>query len=326
MKTMKAIRIHTYGKPDVLQYEDAPIPTPAAGEILVQVKAAGINHLDWGMAGGFFKAIFPIQFPWIPGLEISGIVAAVGEGVQAFKTGDEVYGITNTGAYAAYTIVQEALIAHKPASRSFAQAASVPIGALVAHQGLFEHAQLKAGDTILIHGGAGAIGAYAIQFAHQQGIRVITTASGVDEQFLRSLGAAVFIDYKTTKFETVITEKVDAVFDLVGSDTQVRSYPLIKTGGYLLAANQPPVQAEADAYGVKAIMVQMHPDAKFLSELAQAIDNGKYKVNLAKTYPLHEAAAAWKDVARNSSRPPAEEINKGVEVEKKSGKIVLSID
>ncbi len=227
---MKAIVLHDYGF-EHLRYEDAPTPQAGLGEVLVRLHAASVNQIDAGKASGAVRQFMPLTFPWIPGGDFAGTVEAVGAGVTTFQPGAEVYGTVAAGgnspawggAYAQYIAVPAATIAVKPASLSFAEAAAVPVAALTAWQAVRQVAQLQASQTVLIHGGAGAVGAFAVQFAHQLGAWIIATAAAEDLDFVRSLGADEVLDYKGTRFEDQVKD-VDVVLDLVGGDTQVRSY------------------------------------------------------------------------------------------------------
>ncbi|AMR29381.1 hypothetical protein A0257_21295 [Hymenobacter psoromatis] len=290
---MKALQLHDYGSADDLRYEEIPTPQAGPGEVLVRVRAASVNPIDIVLASGVMRQHMPLTFPWIPGLDFAGTVEAVGAGVTTLAPGTAVYGTNSAGgAYADYLVAPADAVAPKPASRSFAEAASVPVVALTAWQGLMRAGQLRAGQTVLIHGGAGAVGAYAVQFAHQLGARVIATASGSDLDFVRSLGADEVLDYRATPFETVVHD-VDVVFDLVGGDVQQRSFGVLKPGGYLVAVNQPPSAEEAARYGIHGVMFGMKPSAEDLARMARQLDAGILQTNVARTYPLAQAGQAW---------------------------------
>src|SRR3984885_1668069 len=240
---MKAVRLLEYG--GELVFDDVPTPTIARDEILVKIKSTAVNHLDLVKASGAARQILPIDLPWIPGHEFSGVVEQIGSDVAAWAPGDAVFGVGGTGAaYAEYLAVKPATIARKPSNLTFEEAASVPVASQTAWQGIFTHGQLEKGQTILIHGGAGAVGAYAVQLASHAGATVIATASGDDEVYLSSIGASQVIDYREARFENVLRGKVDVVFDWVGGDTQTRSFLVLKEGGYLVAATQPVSQEE----------------------------------------------------------------------------------
>jgi NADPH:quinone reductase-like Zn-dependent oxidoreductase len=322
---MKAIRLLEYGGQLVLN--DVPTPTIARDEILVKVKSTAVNHLDLVKASGAARQILPIDLPWIPGHEFSGVVEQIGSEVAAWAPGDAVFGANGTGAaYAEYLAVKPAVIARKPSNLSFKEAASVPVAAQTAWQGIFTHGHLEKGQTILIHGGAGAVGAYAVQLASHAGATVIATASGDDEAYLNSLGASRIIDYREEQFERVLQRKVDVVFDLIGGDTQKRSFLVLKEGGHLVSATQPVSQEETAKHRVSGAMMRLTPSADVLSRIARLREEGTIRPDVANVYALQDAAQAWKDIAGNlpgvhgmsPSGPGAERRNS-------HGKIVLRV-
>jgi NADPH:quinone reductase-like Zn-dependent oxidoreductase len=295
---MKAIRLLQYG--GQLVFEDVPMPTIARDEILVKVKSTAVNHLDLVKASGTARQILPIDLPWIPGHEFSGVVEQIGSDVVGSAPGDAVFGANRTGAaYAEYLAVKPAIIAGKPSNLSFEEAASVPVAAQTAWQGIFTHARLEKGQTILIHGGAGAVGAYAVQLASHAGANVIATANGNDEAYLNSLGASRVLDYRKMQFEKVLQEKVDVVFDLVGGDTQKRSFLVLKEGGRLISATQPVSQEEAANHGVSGAMMRLAPSGEMLGRIARLLEEGTIRPDVATVYALQDAAQAWKDIAGN---------------------------
>src|SRR6202171_727873 len=251
---MKAVRLLEYG--GQLVFNDVPTPTIARDEILVKIKSTADNHLDLVEASGTLRQILPIDLPWIPGHEFSGVGEQIGSDVAAWAEGDAVFGATTgVGAYAEYVAVKAAAIARKPSNLSFEEAASVPVAAQTAWQGIFTHGHLEKGQTILIHGGAGAVGAYAAQLASHAGATVIATASGHDEAYLNSIGASRVIDYRKAQFEKVLREKVDVVFSLIRGDTQKRAFLVLKEGGHLVAGTQPVSQEETTRHHVSVAMV-----------------------------------------------------------------------
>src|ERR1700716_2353117 len=255
---MKAVRLFEYG--GQLVFDDVPTPTIAPDEILVKIKSTAVNHLDFVEGSGKLRQILPIDLPWIPGHEFSGIVEQIGSDVAACAPGDAVFGTTTgMGAYAEYLAVKAAAVARKPSNLSFEEAASVPVASQTAWQGLFTHGHLEKGQTILIHGGAGGVGAYAVQLASHAGAIVIATASGDDEAYLKSIGASPVIDYREAQFEKVLREKVDVVFDLIGGETQKRSFLVLKEGGYLVSAIQPVSQEETARHRVSGAMMRLAP-------------------------------------------------------------------
>src|SRR5712672_3972874 len=202
---MKAVRVLEYG--GQLVFDNLATPTIARDEILVKVKSTAVNHLDLVKASGTARQILPIDLPWIPGHEFSGVVEQIGSDVAAYAPGDDAFGTSEMGAYAEYLAVTPATIARKPTNLSFEEAASVPVASQTAWEGIFIHGHLDRGQTILIHGGAGAVGAYAVQLASNAGATVIVTASSDDEAYLKSLGASWVIDYRKARFEKVLGEK-----------------------------------------------------------------------------------------------------------------------
>jgi len=322
---MKAVRLLEYG--GQLVFNDVPTPTIARDEVLVKVKSTAVNHLDLVEASGTIRQILPIDLPWIPGHEFSGAIEQIGSDVPACAPGDAVFGTTTgIGAYAEYLAVKPAAIARKPSNLSFEEAASVPVAAQTAWQGIFTHGRLEKGQTILIHGGAGAVGAYAVQLASHAGATVIATASGGDEAYLKSIGASQVIDYRQAQFEKVLREKVDVVFDLVGGDTQKRSFLVLKEGGHLVAATQPASQEEAAMHRVSGVMMRLAPSADVLGKIARLLEEGTIRPDVATVYALEDAAQAWKDIAGNlpgvHGMSPS---GPGAAKRKSHGKIVLRV-
>src|SRR6266702_472704 len=229
---MKAIRLLEFG--GQLVFDDVPEPATARDEVLVKIKSTAVNHIDLVKASGKLSQILSIELPWIPGHEFSGIVEQVGSDVADYAPGDAVFGTSDHGAYAEFLAVKPATIVKKPSNLSFEEAASVPVASQTAWQGIFTHGHLEKKQTILIHAGAGAVGAYAVQLAAHAGATVIATVSGDDEAYVKSIGASRVIDYREEQFEKVLREKVDVVFDLVGGETQKRSFLVLKEGGHLV--------------------------------------------------------------------------------------------
>jgi NADPH:quinone reductase-like Zn-dependent oxidoreductase len=293
-QTMKAVRIHKYGGPEVLQYEEAPRPKPAATELLIRVHAAGVNPIDWYVREGHVKDIFPHSFPFVPGWDVSGILEEVGAGVTQFKPADEVYSVPDPlrdGAYAEYITVRESEVALKPKSLHHVHAAAVPLAALTAWQTLFDTAKLEPGQRVLIHAAAGGVGHFAVQLAKSKGAHVIATASTKNYELLRELGADETIDYTRQRFEDVARD-IDVVLDLIGGDTQERSWQVLKKGGALLSIVQPPSAEKAKELGVRAAFVASHPNGAQLAEIGKLIDAGKIKPTIDRILPLSEARRA----------------------------------
>jgi NADPH:quinone reductase-like Zn-dependent oxidoreductase len=295
---MKAVRLLEYGGQLVL--DEVPTPTIAGDEVLVKIKSTAVNHLDLVEASGTARQIFPLDLPWIPGHEFSGVVERIGSNVASWAPGDAVFGTTTgLGAYAEYVAVKAAAIASKPSNLSFEEAASVPVAAQTAWEGIFTHGHLEKGQTILIHGGAGAVGAYAVQLAWHAGATVIATASGDDEAYLKSIGASRVIDYREAQFERVLREKVDVVFHLTAGDTQERSFLVLKKGGHLVSATQPVSQEEAAQHHVSGVMMRLAPSGDGLDKIGRLLEEGTLRPDVATVYALKDVAQAWKDIAGN---------------------------
>jgi NADPH:quinone reductase-like Zn-dependent oxidoreductase len=288
---MKAVRIHNYGGPEVLCYEDTPRPTPGPGELLIKVHAASVNPIDWKIRAGYMKDIFPQKLPFIPGWDASGVVEAIGSGVAHFRPGDEVYAFTSHGTYAEYTIVAETETALKPESADHVHTAAIPVTALTAWQALFERAQLGAGQKVLIHAAAGGVGSFAVQLAKWKGAHVIGTASGKNLAFLRELGVDEPLDYEKVRFEDVV-RGVDVVFDTLGGDIQERSFKVLNKGGILISIVQPPPADLAAKYGVRAEFLGGQGSGTQLAEIAELVDSGRVKPVAETVLPLSEAQRA----------------------------------
>ena len=291
---MKTIRIHNYGGPEVLLYEEAPRPQVRQGEVLIRVHAAGVNPLDCKVRAGELKEVIQHKPPLSPGWDVSGVVDEVGQGVSRLKRGDEVFAMADPmrdGAYADYIAVREATVAVKPKSLYHVRAAAVPLSALTAWQSLFDVGHLEFGQRILIHGGSGGVGHFAVQLAKWKGAYVIATASTKNQKLLRSFGAHATIDYTSHKFEE-IADKVDLVLDTIGGETQKRSWRVLKKGGVLISLVQRPVQETARQFGGRGMMCRVQPDGAQLSKIAKLIDSAKLKPTIDRVLPLREARRA----------------------------------
>jgi NADPH:quinone reductase-like Zn-dependent oxidoreductase len=316
---MKAVRVLEYG--GALVIDEVPTPAIAGDELLVKIKSTAVNYLDLVKASGTIRQILPIDLPWIPGHEFSGVVDQVGSHVAGWAPGDAVFGANEIGgAYAEYLAVKPALIAKKPSNLTFEEAASVPVAAQTAWQGLFTHGHLEKGQTLLIHGGAGAVGGYAVQLASHAGATVIATASGDDQAYLTSLGASRVINYREAEFEKVLREKVDIVFDLIGGETQKRSFLVLKEGGHLVAATQPVSPEETAKHRVLGAMMRLAPSGDALGKIARLLEEGTLRPDVASVYALQDTAQAWKDLAGN--RGPS---GPGAPRHRAHGKLVLRV-
>lgn len=291
---MKSIRIHAYGGTEVMVYEDAPHPTPARGDVLVRVHAAGVNPVDWKVREGRLQGRVNHRLPLILGWDVAGVVEELGVGVTHIKVGDAVYArpdIARDGAYAEYIAVRAAELALKPRSLDFIHAAAVPLAALTAWQSLFDAAGLRAGQSVLIHAGAGGVGHFAVQLARWRGARVVATASKSNAEFLRGLGADEVIDYHDTPFEDAVTD-MDVVLDTQGGAIYERSWRVLKKGGIIVSLINQPSAELAEQYGARAAYVFVQPNAEQLTQIAGLIDGGIVKPVVETVFPLAEARQA----------------------------------
>jgi NADPH:quinone reductase-like Zn-dependent oxidoreductase len=289
---MMAWRVHEFGPPSVMKFEQLPRPTAGENEVLVNVAAAGVGPWDaWIRAG---KSALPQPLPLTLGSDLSGEIVAVGPAVSSLEVGDQIYGVTNSqflGGYAEYALASAAMISKKPTSLTYIEAASVPVVAVTAWQALFDHAQLKARQKVLIHGAAGNVGAYAVQLAHQADLQIIATAAADDIPRMRDLGANTIIDFKTQNFEKEVRE-MDAVIDLVGGEVQQRSFQVLRRGGKLISAVSPPDQKLAQSHGVEAAFFLVQVNSRCLAQIAGLIDAGKLKTRVGAVLPLADAREA----------------------------------
>jgi NADPH:quinone reductase-like Zn-dependent oxidoreductase len=311
-ETMKAVRIHDFGEPDIQVYEDAPRPTISTDEVLVRVHAAGVNPVDSKTRAGRGMANrFSNPFPLIVGWDISGVVENVGANVKEFQPGDEVYAMTRFpeigSAYAEYVSVPANQLALKPKNLDHIQAAAVPLVALTAWQILFDIAHLEAGQRILIHAAAGGVGHIAVQIAKWKGAYVIGTASARNADFLRELGADEVVDYHATPFEDVV-QPVDVVLDCVGGLAE-RSLKVLKPGGFLSWITSGFAPERIAELGIRAGGTLVHTDQAQLKQITALIEAGNLKPVIDKVFPLAEAAKAHEAIDTGRTR----------------GKIVLSV-
>jgi NADPH:quinone reductase-like Zn-dependent oxidoreductase len=293
--TMKAVVANEFGGPDVLKYQDAPKPEAKNDEILVRVIAAAVNPVDtYVRQGKFLKSSGPI----IIGYDIAGIVERTGPEARRFKPGDQVYcylSVMRGGGYAEYAVAKESEAALKPENINFVEAAAVPLAATTAWQALIDSAKIDKGQRVLIHGGSGGVGSFAIQIAKARGAKVIATASTVHQQLLKQLGVDQAIDYTTTKFEDVVKD-VDVVLNCVRADALGRSYGVVKKGGVIVSITDEPDQTECAKHGITCSRMGAHPDSKVLEELTKLIESRKMKPIVSQTFPLAEASKAHQQV------------------------------
>ncbi len=306
---MKAARIHSFGPPDVIVIEDVPRPIPGAGQVVIRVAAAGVG--PWDALIREHTSVVTVSLPLILGSDLAGIIEGVGADVTQFKVGEKVYGVTNpqfVGAYAEYALASAKMIGRKPESMSFNEAASVPVVAVTAWQMLFDYAKAQAGQSVLIHGAAGNVGAYAVQLAKQAGLEVFATAASQDADYVRSLGATTVVDYKTAQFEDVVPQ-LDVVLDMVGGDTRDRSFRVIKPGGVLVSvfSESTPKDPPSD---VRFVFFLVEVTSESLDRISNLFSEGKLAAQVGTVIPLEQVRSAHEMLAGAPH---------------KRGKIILSI-
>lgn len=282
---MRAVLIHETGGPDVLSFEETDRPEPGEGEVLIAVKAASVNPIDWKIRRGLREA----KMPKILGNDASGVVEL--SRADGFAEGDEVFGIVPSGGYAQFATAPAGTIAKKPAGVSHEQAASLPVAGMTAWQALFDKGQLQPAQTALIAGGAGGVGHLAVQFAKHAGAHTIATGSARNREFILGLGADEYIDYASQDVGEAARD-VDVAFDTVGGDTTASLVPALRAGGVIVTiANAPPVEAAAQQ-GARAELFSMSPSSDQLSRIAALVAEGAVRVEIAHTFPLEEARKA----------------------------------
>lgn len=289
---MKAIQIKEYGDESVLNYTDVERPEPKADEILVKIHAASVNPVDWKIRDGKGED-FGMELPLILGADFAGTVEKVGSSIEKFKNEDAIYGKILLGCYAEYVIVKAEEISLKPENLDFENAASIPMGALTSWQAIFDTADLKSGQKILIHAASGGVGSIAVQLAKAKGAYVIGTASAKNKDFVESLGADEFIDYTATNFEDVVQD-VDVVYDTIGGETHKRSFQVLKEGGFLVSIVEKPSEELLKKHKVQGSIIASVPNPKQLEEITELVEKGQIKTEIEKVFPLSEAAKAQK--------------------------------
>lgn len=300
-KTMKAVVAHEYGGPEKLKLEEVPLPEPKENEILVRVIASGVNPADPLILGGKYAKEFGTHLPLVLGYDMAGVVVKAGAKVTKLKVGDPVYAyLLWGGGWAEYCISNEAESAIKPKSLSFTEASAAPLAALTAWQA-FEIGKVQSGQTVLIHGGSGGVGSFAIQIAKARGAKVIATASTANQDLLKQLGADVAIDYTKQKFEE-IAHDVDFVLDPVGRDTLKRSYSVVKKGGWVVTIVSRCDEAELKKHEIHGASLSSHPNADELAEITKLIDAGKIKPIVSQVLPLTDAAKADEQAETHHTR------------------------
>lgn len=316
---MKAIGIWNFGGREQLQLIDVPKPAPAAAEVLIRIRACGVNPVDVKIREGLVKTRIPHQFPVIPGWDAAGVVEAVGADCRRFQPGDEVFAycrkpVVQWGTYTEYVAVPESSVALKPRGLSFDEAASIPLAGLTAYQCLFDAAGVMAGQTVLIHAAAGGVGGFGVQLAHSRGARVIATASAPNRDYVRGLGADAVVDYTKGDFRDAVRRLapggVDVAFDTVGGDVQSRSGDVVKPGGILVSILAYQDEAALKAKGIRTAYVFVAPSSAQLDAIAELAQQRKFRTHLAAVLPLEQAARAHEMIETRHTR----------------GKIVLRVD
>ncbi|MEU8733298.1 NADPH:quinone reductase [Streptomyces sp. CS113] len=295
MNTMRAVSQDVLGGPEVLKEIRPERPEPRPNEVLVRVRAAGVNPTDWKHRanGGFLG-----EPPFVLGWDVSGVVESVGIGVAAFQPGDEVFGMLSYpfghGSHAEYVTAPARAFTHKPSGIDHVQAGALPLVSLTAWQALVERADVQPGQRVLIHAAAGGVGHVAVQIAKARGAHVIGTASAGKHEFLRSIGADETVDYRETDFAETVKD-VDVVLDTIGGDTSLRSLRVLRPGGVvvsILPVGSDEFYEEADRLGVRAVRMLVDADRAGMEEIARLVESGKLRATIAETFPLTEAARA----------------------------------
>jgi len=293
MPNRSAMRINSFDADAPLQLTQLEMPAPGDEDLLVRVHAASINPVDGKIRAGKYPAVKQDMLPYILGRDIAGTVEKVGKKISTYKVGDAIFAVLGIerGAYTDHTLVRVSEVSLKPPSLSFLESAAIPLAGLTAWQGLFRHGNLQVNQTVLIHGGAGGVGHFAIQFAKAAGARVITTVSEKHADFVRSLGADQVIDYKKQQFDKIVHD-VDLVFDLIAGETQDRSWAVLKRGGILVSTLTEPSPEKAQAFHVHAKRYTVTESGQDLQQIAQLVNAGKVQPKVTRIFPFAEAATA----------------------------------
>lgn len=303
MTTMRAVQAHARGGPEQLRLDNVPKPEPRAGEALIRVHAAGITPTELGWPETWVDRQGHDRTPMIPSHEVSGVVEELGHGVTHVVAGEEVYGLVpfdNDGAAADYVAVRARDLAPKPVTLDHSRTAALPLSALTAWQALTEQTHVQPGHHVLVHGGAGGVGAFAVQLAKVLGARVSATASAGDIEYVRSLGADAVIDYKAAPFEEIVSD-VDVVLDPIGGRTTEASLGVLNDGGSLISLAGPLEVTLPEGRNLSARFFIVEPERSQLIELARLVDDGKLRVKVAEVFPLEDFAAAY-EFARTARR------------------------
>ena len=291
--SMSAFRIHRFGGPETVQRDSIPVPQPRPATVVVRVQAAGVNPVDIKTRSGVYPMVRESTLPFTLGRDVAGVIESVGADVAGWKPGDRVFAFVGQGqgTFAAYAEVPADALAQKPRTLDFAVAATVPLVALTAWQGLFDHGKLERGERVLIHAGAGGIGHFAVQFAKAKGAEIFTTASGEGIEMVRSLGIDNVINHRAQRFEDVVGQ-VDLVFDLVGGEIQERSWSVVRPGGALISTLAEPSPAQASSRGARGERYTCRPDGAQLAEIGSMIDEGAVRVIVTERFAFDDTPAA----------------------------------
>ena len=291
MNTVRALQLQRYGGVDAAKVDRVPAPSPGPGQVVVSVRAAGINALDWKVREGYVRDAYPLALPAVLGIELAGVVEAVGRGATRFKAGDRVMGpLGGLGAYADLVAVNEANLCRTPDTLEDAQAAALPVSVLAAWQSLNMAGAVRSGQRVLIHGAAGGLGAFAVQFAKRAGAFVVATASGRDADEVRRLGADEFIDYREQRFEE-LTSDIDLALDYVGRDVLDRTWQVLSSSGVVVATTSPDILARTPQ-GRRGLWFMMKPDAALLHTLAQEVAQGRLQSQVGEVVSFDALPAA----------------------------------
>jgi NADPH:quinone reductase-like Zn-dependent oxidoreductase len=291
MKANRALRIHAYGGSEVLKLDEIPLPVPSTNQLLIQVKAAGVNGLDWKIREGFVRDAFPLDFPAVLGIELAGVVMETGSGASRLKVGDRVMGaLSGLGAYADFVAVDEVKMSLTPESLTDVAAAALPVASLTAWQSIRADGEIKPGQRILIHGAAGGVGGFAVQFAKAAGATVFATASSASREHVLSLGADVVIDRSAERFENRVSD-VNLVLDLVGGETLDRSWQVLAPDGVIISTAAPDVAARAIT-GRRGRWFMTQSDAPRLRAIADSVASGTVRSTIAEVTGFAGLAAA----------------------------------
>lgn len=293
MTTMKAVHIRSFGGPEVLELVDLEKPEPGDEEVLIRVRAASVNPVDYKIRSGTYPVVKQDQLPKVLGRDVAGEIEGCGRAVRNLKAGDTVYAMLDggPGGYAEYVTVKADLVAPKPGQLDYRSAAAVPLAGLTAWQGLFDHGHLQAGQSVLIHGGGGGVGHLAVQFAKARGATVATTVAAEDMEFVRNLGADQVIDYQGERFEEQVHD-VDLVLDLVAGETQERSWAVLRDGGTMISSLARPSAERAREHHAQAGHFISHPDRAQLIEIGRLIDEERVHPHVAAVFQLEDVRDA----------------------------------